>query len=75
MPRGRNCGWGGTWHFEHCFWTVSTKAASGSVSGLPSRPRIEPPAGAGRLRGLGGAEDGEEGKPEEKSERRKTSRA
>ena len=45
MPRGRYWGCGGTWHFEHCFWIVSTKAASGSVSGLPSRPRMTAPAG------------------------------
>ena len=52
MPRGRYWGCGATWHFEHCFCTVSTNAASGSVSGLPSRPRMTPPAGGppGRLR-------------------------
>ncbi len=45
MPRGRYWGWGGTWHFEHCFFTVSTKAASGRLSGWPSRPRMTPAGG------------------------------
>jgi hypothetical protein len=43
--RGTNSGCGATWQTEQCLRTLSTNAASGSVSGLPSSPRTGCPAG------------------------------
>ena len=47
IARGRYCGCGTTWQVEQLFLTVSTKPASGSESGLPSRPRIGVSSGEG----------------------------